>query len=285
MWAEAVDTWSDDMSDRLKDKVAIVFGGGCGDAGVSNGAAAALAFAREGARVAVVDLDAGAAARTVQHIVAAGGQAIACTADVTSQAQVQAAVDAALQAYGTLHVLHNNVGLNRKGDPVSIDEAAWDLVMATNVKSLLLTCKAVIPVFLRGGGGAIVNISSVAGVTAYGAPTIAYGASKAAVNQFTRLIAVQYGPQGIRCNAIVAGTIDSPRASAQLHSTWQGDLAAMRAHRASTVPLRRLGTPADVAHAAVFLASDEAAYVTGVVMAVDGGLTCAAPQPAATDRS
>jgi NAD(P)-dependent dehydrogenase (short-subunit alcohol dehydrogenase family) len=267
------------MGDRLKDKVAIVFGGGCGDAGLSNGAAAALAYAREGASVVVVDVDAAAALRTAERIRAAGAQALAQTADVTSRTQVEAAVDAALQAYGTLHVLHNNVGINRKGDPVDMDEAVWDAVMATNVKSLFLACKSVIPVFLRNGGGAIVNISSIAGVTAYGRPTIAYGASKSAVNQFTRLIAVQYGPRGIRCNAIVAGTIDTPRATAQLKGTWNGDVQAMRAHRASTVPLRRLGTPDDIANAAVFLASDEAAYVTGVVMAVDGGLTCAAPQP------
>jgi NAD(P)-dependent dehydrogenase (short-subunit alcohol dehydrogenase family) len=174
------------MSDRLKHKVAIVFGGGCGDAGLSNGAAAAMAYAREGASVVVVDVDATAAARTVERIVDAGGRALAQTADVTSRAQVQAAVDAALGAYGTLHVLHNNVGINRKGDPVDMDEAVWDAVMATNVKSLFLTCKGVIPVFLRNGGGAIVNISSIAGVTAYGRPTIAYGASKSAVNQFTR---------------------------------------------------------------------------------------------------
>jgi len=269
------------LSDRLKGKVAIVFGGGCSAAGLSNGAAAAIAFAREAAQVVVVDVDLAAAQRTAALITEAGGEALALAADVTSRQQVQAAVDAALQRFGGLHILHNNVGINRPGDPVDMDEAVWDAVMATNAKGLLLTCKAVIPVFLRQGGGAIVNISSIAGVTYYGRPTIAYSASKAAVNQFTRSLAAQYGPHNIRCNAIVAGTIDTPRATSQLQKLGQGDAQAMRLRRARTVPLRRLGTPQDVAQAAVFLASDEAAYVTGVVMAVDGGLTCVVPHATA----
>lgn len=265
------------MTDRLTGKVAIVFGAGCTEDGVSNGAAAAVAYAREGAKVIAIDVNPAAARRTVDLIRREGGQALDLVADVTSHAQVQAAVQGGLEAFGKLDILHNNVGINKSGGPVEMDEAVWDAVMATNIKSLFLTCKAVIPAFVQNGGGSIVNISSIAGVAWHGRPTIAYASSKAAVNQFTRVVAVQYGPQNIRCNAIVAGTIDTPRASSQLQKVLNLDVDEIRRQRARTVPLRRLGTPWEIANTAVFLASDEASYVTGVVMAVDGGLTCAVP--------
>ena len=262
------------MTDRLKDKVAIVFGAGCGEHGVSNGAAAAVAYAREGAKVIAVDVQPAAAQRSVGMIRQEGGTAIDLVADVTSHAQIEAAVQAGLQAFGRLDILHNNVGINKPGGPVEMDEAVWDACMAANIKSLFLTCKAVIPVFQRQGGGAIVNISSIVGTAWLGRPTIAYSSSKAAVNQFTRAVAAQHGPQNIRCNAILVGTIDTPRASSQLQKVLQTDVENIRRQRSRSVPLRRLGTPWEVASAAVFLASDEASYVSGVVMAVDGGLTC-----------
>jgi NAD(P)-dependent dehydrogenase (short-subunit alcohol dehydrogenase family) len=265
------------MADRLKEKVAIVFGAGCSADGVSNGAAAAIAFAREGARVVCVDMNAEAAERTAAMVRDEGGQAVSVRADVTSAIDVEAAVGFGVEAYGKLDILHNNVGLNRRGGPVEMEESVWDSVMAANVKSLFLTCKAVIPVFQKNGGGSIVNISSIASMAWIGRATIAYSSSKAAMNQFTRVIAAQYGPENIRCNALVAGTIDTPRASSQLGGLWNGDVDEMKRQRARHVPLRRLGTPWELANAAVFLASDEAAYVTGVVMAVDGGLTCAVP--------
>lgn len=268
------------MTDRLKGKVAIVFGAGCTEDGLSNGAAAAVAFAREGARIISVDVSAAAALRTSDLIRREGGEALDIVADVTSLEQVLSAVQRGIDKFGKLDILHNNVGINRPGGPVEMDEAVWDTVMATNIKSLFLTCKAVIPAFLRNGGGAIVNISSIVGQAWHGRPTIAYSSSKAAVNQFTRAVAVQYGPQNIRCNAIVAGSIDTPRASSQLQKAWQGNADEMRRKRAQTVPMRRLGTPAELANAAVFLASDESSYVTGVVMAVDGGLTCTVPHAA-----
>jgi len=264
------------MTNRLKDKVAIVFGAGCGEHGVSNGAAAAVAYAREGARVVAVDMQPEAARRTVDMIVREGGTAIDVAADVTSHEQVEAAVQAGVQAFGKLDILHNNVGINKPGGPVEMEEAVWDACMAANIKSLFLACKAVIPVFERNGGGAIVNISSIQGAAWLGRPTIAYSTSKAAVNQFTRAVAAQYGPQNIRCNAILVGTIDTPRAASQLQRVLQADAEAIRRQRAAGVPLRRLGTPWEVASTAVFLASDEASYVTGAVLAVDGGLTCTA---------
>jgi NAD(P)-dependent dehydrogenase (short-subunit alcohol dehydrogenase family) len=271
------------MADRLNGKVAIVFGAGSTESGWTNGAATAVAFAREGAKVIAVDVNPAAAGRTVKAIRDEGGEAIEVVADVTSAEQVKAAVDAGIAAYGTIHVLHNNVAINSPGGPVELEEAMWDRIMTTNVKSLFLACKVVIPVFIANGGGAIINISSIAGVTFYGRPTIAYASSKAAVNQFTRSIAAQYGPYNIRCNAILPGSIDTPRSYAQLHTIWKGDAEAMRRVRAQSIPLRRLGSAWDVANAAVYLASDEAGYVSGVVLAVDGGLTCAAPQAAPND--
>ncbi len=265
------------MTDRLKNKVAIVFGAGCNEQGLSNGAAAAVAYAREGAKVIAVDVNPDNARRTAEIIRNNGGDALDLVADVTSSEQINAVVKRGLEAYGKLDILHNNVGINSPGGPVEMEESVWDRVMETNTKSLFLACKAVIPEFIRNGGGSIINISSIAGVTYYGRPAIAYSSSKAAVNQFTRVVAAEYGPQNIRCNAIVAGVIDTPRSAAQLRARWNGDEEAMRRERAATVPLRRLGKPEEVADTAVFLASDEAAYVTGVIIAVDGGLTCAAP--------
>jgi NAD(P)-dependent dehydrogenase (short-subunit alcohol dehydrogenase family) len=266
------------MVNRLKDKVAIVFGAGCSADGLSNGAAAALAYAREGARVVSVDVNEAAAARTASLIHAEGGEATAVVADVTSREQIDLAVQRSLEVFGKLDILHNNVGINKPGGPVDMDEDVWDAVMATNIKSLFLTCKAVIPAFLKNGGGSIVNISSITGLAWHGRPTIAYSSSKAAVNQFTRVVAAQYGPDNIRCNALVAGSINTPRASAQLQKAWsEGNGEEMLKQRTRSVPLRRLGTPEELANAAVFLASDESSYVTGVVMAVDGGLTCAVP--------
>lgn len=264
------------MSDRLKGKVAIVFGAGCGEHGVSNGAAAAIAFAREGAKVIAVDMDLEAARRTEEMVHREGGMAMATVADVTSLAQVESAVQSGVEAYGKLDILHNNVGINKHGGPVDMDEAVWDACMNANIKSLFLACKVVIPVFERNGGGAIVNISSIQGAAWLGRPTIAYSSSKAAVNQFTRAVAAQYGPKNIRSNAILVGTIDTPRASSQLQRVLQADAQDIRRQRAASVPLRRLGTPWEVANTAVFLASDEASYVTGAVITVDGGLTCTA---------
>jgi NAD(P)-dependent dehydrogenase (short-subunit alcohol dehydrogenase family) len=268
-----------EMSDRLANKVAIVFGAGSTEIGVSNGGAAAIAFARGGARVVAVDLNADNAQRTVDRIHSEGGRAVNVRADVTCLAQIEAAVDTGIEAFGGLDVLYNNVGINRPGGPVDMEEQVWDAIMATNIKSLFLTSKVVIPEFVKRGSGVIVNVSSITGVAWHGRPTIAYSASKAAVNQFTRSIAAQYGPQNIRCNAILVGSIDTPRASSQLNSSYGENVDEMLRQRRQNVPLRRLGTPWEVANAAVFLASDEASYITGAVVPVDGGLTCSVPHP------
>jgi NAD(P)-dependent dehydrogenase (short-subunit alcohol dehydrogenase family) len=266
------------MSDRLKGKVAIVFGAGGPAEGLTNGAAASIAYAREGARVVAVDISPEAAARTVKIIRDEGGEAIDVVADVTDSAQVKAAVDAALAAYGAIDILHNNVALNSPGGPVEMDEEMWDRIMTLNTKSLFLASKHVIPIFKARGGGVITNISSIAGVTYYGRPTIAYASSKAALNHFTRSVAAQHGPDNIRCNAIVPGSIDTPRSYKQLHTIWGGDVEKMHRVRAQSVPLRRLGSPWDVAKAAVFLASDDANYITGAILPVDGGVCVMGPQ-------
>jgi NAD(P)-dependent dehydrogenase (short-subunit alcohol dehydrogenase family) len=268
----------DEMSDRLKGKTAIVFGAGGPAEGVTNGAAASIAYAREGALVVAVDINREAAERTVAAIRDEGGEAIAFVADVTSAEQVKAAVDAAVAAFGRIDILHNNVALNSPGGPVEMEEEMWDRIMALNTKSLFLACKYVIPLFKAQGGGVITNISSIAGVTFYGRPTIAYASSKAALNQFTRAVAAQHGPDNIRCNAILPGSIDTPRSYKQLHTIWKGDVEKMHRVRAQAVPLRRLGSAWDVAKAAVFLASDDANYITGVVLPVDGGICVMGPQ-------
>jgi NAD(P)-dependent dehydrogenase (short-subunit alcohol dehydrogenase family) len=266
---------------KLSQKFAIVFGGGCGANGTSNGAAAAIAYAREGASVAVVDLNASAADRTVEIIRQEGGRALAVTADVTSLDEIYHAVQQTIGAFGTLDILHNNVGINMSGGPVDMAEDVWDKVLATNVKSIFLTSKAILPTFVEKRSGAIVNVSSITGVAWHGRPTIAYSSSKAAVNQFTRALAAQYGPQNIRCNALLVGSIDTPRASSQLNRAWDSKTENMQKQRVQSIPLRRLGTPWDVANAAVFLASDDAAYITGAVVPVDGGLTCSVPHAVA----
>ena len=266
------------MADRLNGKVAIVFGAGCMEAGWTNGAATAVAYAREGAKIVAVDVNPEACARTAKAIREEGGEVLEVTADVTQAEQVKAAVDAGMAAFGTIDILHNNVALNSPGGPVELEEAMWDSIMAINVKSLFLACKYVIPIFQAKGGGVITNISSIAGVTYYGRPTIAYASSKAALNQFTRAVAAQHGPQNIRCNAVLPGSIDTPRSYKQLHTIWKGDVEKMNRVRSQAVPLRRLGSPWDVANAAVFLASDEANYITGVVLAVDGGVSIMGPQ-------
>jgi NAD(P)-dependent dehydrogenase (short-subunit alcohol dehydrogenase family) len=268
------------VANRLRNKVAIVFGAGRPPESWTNGAAAAIAYAREGARIVAVDIDADAARNSVDLIRSEGGEAIDVVADVTDSCQVASSVQAGLKAFGTLDVLHNNVALNKGGGPVEMNETDWDRIMTTNVKSLFLTCKHTLPTLQGKGGGSIVNVSSIAGVTWYGRPTIAYASSKAALNQFTRAIAAQYGPSNIRCNAVMPGMIDTPRSYLQVQTLWKGDVEAMRRERSKSVPLRRLGSVWDVANAAVFLASDEAAYVSGIILAVDGALTCASPQSA-----
>ncbi len=265
------------MTDRLAGKIALVFGAGCIEDEWGNGNATAVAYAREGARVVCVDVNFASAERTVGLIVEAGGEGIAIRADVTSHAEISAAVAQTVAHFGRIDILHNNVGTNAPGGPVEMSEVEWDRVFDVNVKSIFWTCKEVLPIMQAQGGGSIINVSSIVSITWTGHPMISYHASKAAVNQFTRAVAMQYAAQGIRCNAILPGFIETPRVKRHVLPFFHGNIEKMRESRSRSVPQKRLGSPWDIAHAAVYLASDEASYVTGLIMPVDGGLSCSAP--------
>lgn len=262
------------MVDRLKGKAAIVFGAGSSGDGWGNGKAAAVAYAREGARVVCVDLVQAAAEETASIIAQEGGEAVAVAADVTDTTSVAAAVAQAVTAFERIDVLHNNVGVTHMGGPVELTEEQFEAALTLNIGPIYRTAKAVIPHMLQHGGGAIVNISSLAAIRWTGYPYFAYYATKAAVNQATVALAMQYARQGIRANCIMPGLIDTPLIYRQISGQY-ASVEAMVAERNAAVPIGRMGTAWDVAHAAVFLASDEAQFITGVCLPVDGGQSCA----------
>jgi NAD(P)-dependent dehydrogenase (short-subunit alcohol dehydrogenase family) len=261
------------MTKRLEDRVAIVFGAGSVGPGWGNGKAAAVQYAREGARVVTVDINGAAAAETRDLIVGEGGRAISCECDVTRRDQIDAVVAAARAEFGTVDVLHNNVGLPAMGSLDSLTEEVWDQAMDVNLKSVLLCCQATIPTMLEQKRGAIVNISSVAAIRYTGYPYPAYYASKAAVNHLTVAIALEYASRGIRANAIMPGLMDTPHIYKNISGQYQSK-EEMVAARSRLSPTGRMGTAWDIAKAAAFLASDDAEYITGQCIAVDGGLTC-----------
>lgn len=261
------------MADRLKNKVALVFGAGSSGPGWGNGKATAVAFAREGARVVAVDRHRPAAEETRDLILGEGGGCLAVAADVTSTTEVAGAVGECVAMFGRIDILHNNVGIVELGGPVETSESSWDRVMAVNAKSLFLTCKHVLPIMVEQRTGVILNISSIAGIRYTGMNYIAYSASKGAVNQFTQALALQYAPHGIRVNAILPGLMNTPMIVEPFRSSY-GNVEEMIRARDALCPMKKMGDAWDVAHAAVFLASDEAKYITGVLLPVDGGLTC-----------
>lgn len=256
---------------RLHGKVAIVFGGGSIGEGWGNGKATAVAFARAGAKVAVVDVDAKAARVTEELIRDEGGEALAQQADATCFSDVGRCVDRVLQDFGRIDILHNNIGITSQGGPVETDETTWERVMAVNVKTMFLTCKAVLPVMEAQGSGAIVNIGALGGVRWTGYAYCAYAASKGAVNSFTQSVALQYAGKGIRANCILPGVMDTPHIYSQI-SGFYADRQQMIDARNRLSPTGRMGDGWDVANAAVFLASDEARYINGVELLVDGGM-------------
>jgi NAD(P)-dependent dehydrogenase (short-subunit alcohol dehydrogenase family) len=260
------------MIGKLNGRVAIVFGAGSGADGVSNGQAAALTYARAGARVVAVDLSEEAVHRTVGSVIDGGGDALAVTTDATDSESVASAVEAALSSYGTIDVLHNNIGATTLGGPVELDYEDWKRAFTINVDTVFLTAKHVLPTMLEQRHGAIVNVSSVAALRDVGYPYPAYMASKAAVNQVTVSLALTYAADGIRANAVAPGFMDTPMVRRQLGSQ-AGSIDELLANRHAASPTGRMGTCWDVANAALFLASDEAAYVNGVCLPVDGGLT------------
>lgn len=260
---------------RLQDKVCLLMGGGSSapNAGPSNGQAVGFTFAREGAKIVVVDRDIEAAGQTVEQIRSTGGTASALSADVSDHAEVRSAVAHAIREHGRIDILYNNVGIEYRGGVVDTPEDAWDRVHAVNLKSVFLACKEVVPIMIEQGGGVILNVSSTASLRWTTVEYIAYNSSKAALNHMTRVMARQYAPHQIRCNAILPGMIDSPHIRTLFKDKSPAEFEAILADRNARCPMGRQGTGWDVANAALFLASDEAAYVSGVLLPVDGALS------------
>ncbi len=261
---------------RLKGKTALVVGAGSIGPGWGNGKATAVTFAREGAQVFCVDRNGAAAEETAGIIASEGGKATAFTADAAKASDIEAMVAACLKSYGRIDVLDNNVGIAEMGSVVEVTEFEWDRVFAVNLKSAFLAMKHVIPVMQRQGGGSIINISSIASIRHLGISYVSYGASKAAMNQMTKTTAVQYASSHIRVNAVLPGLMKTPMVehSAGLAASYAaGDVEAMWRARDAQVPMGHMGDAWDVANAALFLASDESKYVTGLELVVDGGVT------------
>ena len=261
------------MPGRLKDKVALVIGAGSVGEGWGNGNATAVAYAREGARVVCVDIDVNAARATADIIRGEGGEALEVAANVTREDDIQGAVERAMGAWGQIDILHNNVGLVLAGGLIESTLEILSRSMDVNVFGAYRTCKAVIPIMLRQRSGAIVNISSMAAVRVGTYGYVAYNTSKAALNHFTRAVAIEFADKGIRANAIMPGAMDTPHVQKQIIGFYK-DAEAMKADRDAASPMKHQGTGWDVAWASVFLASDEAKYITGVTLPVDGGIHC-----------
>jgi len=260
---------------RLKGKTAIVVGAGQSPGeGVGNGRATVLLFAREGAKVLAVDHRLDSAKETAALAGKEGGECVAFEADVTKEASLQAAVAEAVKLWGRIDILHNNVGVSLAGGdapPLEITEEAFDRVNAINLRGTIMACKHALPVMRKQQSGSIINISSIAAL-ATNYPTVAYKTTKAGMIAYTEQLATQNAEFGIRANAILPGLMNTPMAVDTRARTWGKTRAEVAAMRDAKVPLRRrMGTAWDVAYAALFLASDEANFITGVSLAVDGG--------------
>jgi NAD(P)-dependent dehydrogenase (short-subunit alcohol dehydrogenase family) len=263
------------MTDRLKDKVAIVTGAGSVGPGWGNGKAIAVLFAREGARVFGVDINGEAAEETRRIIADEGGTCAIHVADVAREPDVKGLVDACVDAFGRVDVLVNNVGIAVVGGPAELDEQVWERVMAVNIKSAYLTCRHVLPIMERQGKGAIVNIASIA---AHGWAGVNYGfyaASKGAMLSMTRSLAVQFAGKGIRANCVLPGLMNTPLVHAALTRVYgnEGDVETLIRTRDAQCPMGHMGDAWDTAYATLYLASDEAKYVTGIDLLVDGGMS------------
>ena len=264
--------WAEDDS-GLSGKVAIVTGGGAAGDGIGNGRAAAILLARAGVRVMVVDRQLGPAERTVEMIVAEGGEAVAHAADVTDEAQCREMVATALVRFGRLDLLDNNVGIGSRGSVVETEPDAWRRVMQVNVDSMYLASRHAIPAMIKSaGGGAIVNVSSISALRPRG--LTAYSASKGAVIALTRAMAVDHGRDGIRVNCVAPGPVYTP----MVYSPGMSEPAREQRRRASVLGVE--GTGWDIGHAVRFLLSDHARYITGQTLIVDGGVTLLGPSRA-----
>jgi len=259
----------------LTGKVAIVSGVGSVGAGWGNGRAAATVLARAGAAIFGIDVAADAAAQTQRAIAAEGGRCELRVADMRDPDQVRDAVAACLELLGRVDVLVNNVGGSEPGGAAEMPVERWDEQLALNLRSAFLGCKFVLPAMVAQRSGAIVNVSSVAGIREHsGRVHVAYSAAKAAVIELSRSIGVQHAPDGVRANTVLPGFMHTPLVEHRLAGQLAGgDAAALIADRHARVPTRRMGDAWDVAHAVLYLASDEARYVTATELVVDGGLS------------
>jgi NAD(P)-dependent dehydrogenase (short-subunit alcohol dehydrogenase family) len=259
---------------RLKDKVAIIFGGGQtpGET-MGNGRATAILFAREGAKVFVVDRDLASAQETARMIDAEGGKASPHASDIVDEAQVKSAIDSCVSGWGRLDILHNNVGISVAGGDAAVEDItteAFDRIVQVNLRGMVYACKHALPVMRSQESGVIINISSMAARSAY--PWIGYKTTKAAVVAMTEQLAILNARYGIRANVILPGLMDTPMAVDTRARATGRPRDEIAAQRNSQVPLRKkMGTAWDVAYAALFLASDEANFITGVALPVDGG--------------
>ncbi len=261
------------VAGRLAGKVALIAGAGCVGPGWGNGRAAAVLFAREGAKVFAVDRNADSMVETVARV-GNDGEIATQVCDVTDDAQVRAMTEACRKIFGRIDILVNNVGGSAAGGAAELAEDAFDAQLDYNLKSVFLTCRHVIPVMVGQGGGAIVNTASTSGTRYTGSPQIGYAASKAAVIQFSRVTAVQYARHGIRVNTVVPGQMHTPMVEARLaRQRSGGDVEALLKSRVARIPLGFMGDGRDTAAAVLFLASDEARFITGTEIVVDGGMT------------
>jgi len=260
------------MPGRLQGKVAIITGAGCVGPGWGNGRAEAVLFAQEGAKVFAVDRDADAMRETLER--ADAGEIVSHTCDMTRDADVAAMVEACRARFGRIDILVNNVGGSAAGGPVELSEERWHAQVDHNLTSVFLACKHVLPVMEAQRSGAIVNTASTSGLRWTGSAQVGYAAAKAGVIQFSRVTAVQYAAKGIRVNTVVPGQLHTPMLEARLaHQRAGGDVAALVRQRVARIPLGFMGDGRDTAYAALFLASDEARFITGTEIVVDGGMT------------
>jgi NAD(P)-dependent dehydrogenase (short-subunit alcohol dehydrogenase family) len=262
------------MPGRVEGKVALITGAGCIGPGWGNGRAAAVLFAREGAKVFAVDKNVEAMTETVARV-GNDGEIATHVCDVLDDAQVAAMVAACCKKFGPIDILVNNVGGSAAGGAAEMSEEIFDSQIDYNLKSVFLACRHVIPVMVeKSGGGAIVNTSSSSGIRYTGAPQIGYASAKAAVIQFSRVTAVQYAKHGIRVNTVVPGQMHTPMVEARLAKQRSGgDIEALLQSRVARIPLGFMGDGRDTANAVLFLASDEARFITGTEIVVDGGMT------------
>jgi NAD(P)-dependent dehydrogenase (short-subunit alcohol dehydrogenase family) len=258
---------------RLSDKIAIVTGAGTINDGLGNGKAIAMTFAQEGAMVICVDRRLDAAQATVELIRQRGGKALALTADVSREDEVSNLLVDVISQFGHIDVLVNNVGVGISKPTVDMSLKEWELVQRINLTSMFLTIRGVLPRMIARKSGAIVNVSSIASMRWTGVPFVAYATSKAGVNQLSQSIAMEHAKDGIRCNAVVPGFIDTPTVYAGLAANDPEREKDLRDERNGVCPTGSMGDAWDVANATLFLACDESRYITGNLLVIDGGLS------------